>query len=123
MMRRSSLAVLSLAAKAALTLFGLLLVTFLIARVVPIDPVLAVVGDRASSETYARVRAEMGLDRPVAVPFIRYVGALARGDLGQSALTRQPVIEDIARFFPATFELATVATLLGLVFGLPVGGW
>ncbi len=122
-MRRLPHALLSLAAKAALTLFGLLLVTFLIARVVPIDPVLAVVGDRASSETYARVRAEMGLDRPVAVQFIRYVDALARGDLGQSALTRDPVIEDIARFFPATFELATVATVLGLVFGVPMGVW
>ena len=121
MWRRSFLAFLSLAAKAALTLFGLLLVTFLIARVVPIDPVLAVVGDRASSETYARVRAEMGLDRPLAVQFGRYVAMLARGELGQSALTREPVTEDIARFFPATLELATAATLLGLVFGVPAG--
>ncbi|HXQ52728.1 MAG TPA: ABC transporter permease [Stellaceae bacterium] len=114
-------AMLSLGAKAALTLFGLLLVTFLIARVVPIDPVLAVVGDRASSETYARVRAEMGLDRPVAVQFGRYVTMLAEGDLGQSALTRAKVADDIARFFPATLELATVATLIGLVLGIPAG--
>jgi peptide/nickel transport system permease protein len=120
-MRRTSLALLSLAAKAALTLFGLLLVTFLIARVVPIDPVLAVVGDRASSETYARIRAEIGLDRPLAVQFGRYVAMVVHGELGQSALTREPVTEDVARFFPATFELATVATLLGLAFGVPMG--
>jgi peptide/nickel transport system permease protein len=120
-LHRTFLALLSLAAKAALTLFGLLLVTFLIARVVPIDPVLAVVGDRASSETYAQARAEMGLDRPLAVQFGRYVAMLAQGELGQSALTREPVIEDIARFFPATFELATVATLLGLALGVPAG--
>ncbi len=118
---RTFLALLSLGAKAALTLFGLLLVTFLIARVVPVDPVLAVVGDRASSETYARVRAEMGLDRPVAVQFARYVAMLATGDLGQSALTREPVTSDIARFFPATLELATAATLIGLVLGVPAG--
>jgi peptide/nickel transport system permease protein len=121
MLRRFSLEILSLAGKAALTLGGLLLVTFLIARVVPVDPVLAVVGDRASSETYARVRAEMGLDRPVAVQFGRYVMMLAKGELGTSALTREPVIDDIARFFPATLELATAATLIGLVLGVPMG--
>ena len=121
MMRRTALALLSLAAKAALTLFGLLVVTFLIARVVPVDPVLAVVGDRASSEVYARARAEMGLDRPVAVQFWRYAVMVAHGELGRSALTRSPVIDDIARFFPATIELATVATLLGLLLGVPAG--
>lgn len=106
---------------AALTLFGLLLVTFLIARVVPVDPVLAVVGDRASTAVYVRVRAEMGLDRPLAVQFGRYLATVARGDLGRSALTRNKVTADIRRFFPATIELASVATLLGLVLGVPMG--
>jgi peptide/nickel transport system permease protein len=118
---RTAAALAALAAKAAVTLLGLLLVTFLIARVVPIDPVLAVVGDRASAETYARVRAEMGLDRPVAVQFARYVGMLARGELGRSALTRSPVTHDVARFLPATLELATAATLIGLALGIPAG--
>jgi peptide/nickel transport system permease protein len=121
MMRRIAASLGALLVKAALTLFGLLLVTFLIARVVPIDPVLAVVGDRASPETYARVRAAMGLDRPVAVQFWRYGEMVASGDLGNSALTRSPVTQDIARFFPATLELATAATLLGLLFGIPAG--
>jgi peptide/nickel transport system permease protein len=121
MIRRTFLALVSLATKAALTLAGLLVVTFLVARVVPIDPVLAVVGDRASPETYARVRAEMGLDRPIAVQFGRYVAMLASGRLGLSALTREPVTEDLARFFPATLELATVATLIGIVLGVPAG--
>ncbi len=111
----------ALAVKAGLTLLGLLLVTFLIARVVPIDPVLAVVGDRAPPEVYRRVRAEMGLDQPVAVQFWRYGEMVVRGDLGNSALTRSPVTSDIARFFPATLELATAATLLGLVLGVPAG--
>jgi peptide/nickel transport system permease protein len=106
---------------AALTLLGLLLATFLIGRVVPIDPVLAVVGDRASAETYARVRAEMALDQPTLVQFWRYVLMVAHGDLGRSALTRSPVVADILRCFPATLELATAATVLGVLLGVPAG--
>ncbi len=59
---------------AVLTLFGLLLATFLIARVVPIDPAIAILGDRASPSSYAAVRKELGLDRPLYVQFGRYVG-------------------------------------------------
>jgi peptide/nickel transport system permease protein len=110
-----------LLATVGLTLLGLLLVTFLIARVVPIDPVLAVVGDRASSAVYARVRAEMGLDQPVWVQFARYGAMVVHGDFGRSALTRSPVTADIRRFFPATIELATLATLIGLFLGVPAG--
>ena len=121
MTKRLATSLASLALKAALTLGGLLLVTFLIARVVPIDPVLAVVGDRASTEVYQRVRSEMGLDRPVAVQFWRYASMLAQGELGRSALTRSPVSEDVGRFFPATIELATTATLIGLMLGIPAG--
>jgi peptide/nickel transport system permease protein len=108
-------------ATAALTLFGLLLATFLIARVVPIDPVLSVVGDRASAATYARTRIEMGLDQPLAVQFGRYLAMVAQGNFGRSAVTRSPIMDDIARFFPATIELATIATLLGLLLGVPAG--
>lgn len=112
---------LRLAASILLTLFGLLLATFLIARVVPIDPVLAVVGDRASAETYQRVRSELGLDQPLYVQFWRYLVMVLHGDFGRSVLTRNLVIDDIARFLPATIELATAATLLGVVLGIPLG--
>ncbi len=114
-------AVLRLAGSVVLTLFGLLLATFLIARVVPIDPVLAVVGDRASAETYQRVRAELGLDQALYVQFYRYLAMVLHGDFGRSVLTRNPVIDDIARFLPATVELATLATLLGVMLGVPAG--
>ena len=114
-------AALRLAASVLLTLFGLLLATFLIARVVPIDPVLAVVGDRASAETYQRVRSELGLDHPLYVQFWRYLVLVLHGDFGRSVLTRNPVIEDIARFLPATVELATTATLIGVALGIPAG--
>ena len=112
---------LRLVASVLLTLFGLLLATFLIARVVPIDPVLAVVGDRASAETYQRVRLELGLDQPIYVQFYRYMAMVLHGDFGRSVLTRNLVIEDIARFLPATVELATLATLLGVALGIPAG--
>ncbi len=105
----------------ALTLLGLLLVTFLIGRVVPIDPVLAAVGDRASADTYARVRQELGLDLPLWQQFLRYVGDVLRGDLGHSVLTARPVLEDVARVFPATLELATAAVTLGVLVGVPAG--
>jgi peptide/nickel transport system permease protein len=105
----------------ALTFLGLLLVTFLIGRVVPIDPVLAAVGDRAPAEVYERVRRELGLDRPLPEQFGRYVSQVVRADFGRSVLTSNPVLVDIKRFFPATLELATVATLIGVLFGVPMG--
>jgi len=118
---RSAAGVLRLAVSVLFTLFGLLLATFLIARVVPIDPVLAVVGDRASAETYQRVRIELGLDQPLYVQFWRYIVMVLHGDFGRSVLTRNPVVADIARFLPATVELATTATLIGVALGIPAG--
>jgi peptide/nickel transport system permease protein len=110
-----------LALTLAVTFLGLLLVTFLIGRVVPIDPVLAVVGDRASAEVYEKARIAMGLDLPLWRQFLNYVGAVLQGDFGTSVLTSRPVLEDIARVFPATLELATVATILGVLLGVPMG--
>ncbi len=106
-----------------ITLFGLVLITFLIGRVVPIDPVLAVVGDRAPQDVYERTRREMGLDRPLPEQFLRYTGQLAQGDLGRSVMTSNRVATDIARFFPATLELATIALMLATVVGVPLGVW
>ncbi len=105
----------------AVTFFGLLLVTFLIARVVPIDPVLAIVGERASPETYQAAYKALGLDRPLYEQFFVYVGKVLQGDLGDSLLTARPVLEDITRVFPATLELATLATIIGVAMGIPGG--
>jgi peptide/nickel transport system permease protein len=112
---------LGLIASVAVTLLGLLLVTFLIGRVVPIDPLLAIVGDRATADTYSRLRVELGLDLPLWRQFLRYLAAVAQGDLGQSILTSRPVLEDVLRVFPATLELATVAVVLGAALGVPAG--
>ena len=109
------------AATVALTFLGLLLVTFLIGRVVPIDPVLAAVGDRAPAEVYERVRLELGLDKPLWLQFWLYIAKVVQGDFGSSVLTSNLVIDDIKRVFPATLELATVATLMGVALGIPAG--
>jgi peptide/nickel transport system permease protein len=103
------------------TFMGLLAVTFFIGRVVPIDPVLAAVGDRASAESYAQARRELGLDRPLYQQFLIYASKALRGDFGKSVLTSNAVIDDIKRVFPATFELATLAALLGVLVGVPAG--
>ncbi|WBU58411.1 ABC transporter permease [Paracoccus sediminicola] len=104
-----------------LTLLGLLLVTFIIGRVMPIDPVLKVVGDRATQAQYDAAYQAMGLDRPLIVQFMTYIGDVLQGDFGRSISTGQPVIEDIKRVFPATVELATLGTLIGVLIGVPLG--
>jgi len=98
-----------------------LLVTFLIGRVVPIDPVLAVVGDRAPPDVYEHARVALGLNLPLWRQFLIYLEHVLRGDFGTSVLTSRPVIEDIVRVFPATLELATVATIIGVLLGVPMG--
>lgn len=105
----------------AITIFGLLLVTFLIARVMPIDPVLAVVGDRAPADVYEKARLDLGLDKPLWQQFAIYIGKVFSGDLGTSVLTAQKVTDDIRTVFPATLELATLGTLIGVVIGVPFG--
>ncbi|MDO9524407.1 MAG: ABC transporter permease [Gemmobacter sp.] len=105
----------------ALTFLGLLAITFVIGRVVPIDPVLAVVGDRASQATYDAARAAMGLDDPMIVQFARYVWGVMQFDLGVSVSTNRPVAQDLARVFPATLEMATLGILIGVVVGVPMG--
>lgn len=109
-------------ASVPVTLFGLVLVTFLIGRVMPTDPVLAIVGDRATQEVVDQTRLEMGLDKPLVVQFGIYLEKLAQGDLGRSVMTSHPVTQDIARFFPATMELATVAIIVATLIGVPLGG-
>ncbi len=105
----------------AATVFGLLLVTFIIGRVVPIDPVLAIVGDRATQAQIDETRTALGLDLPLWQQFGIYAGNALQGDLGTSIRTGEPVLTAVGRAFPATLELATLATLLGVVFGVPAG--
>jgi peptide/nickel transport system permease protein len=110
-------------ATVALTYLGLLAVTFFIGRVIPVDPALAIVGDRAPEHVVQRVREELGLNEPLPVQFAMYVGKALQGDFGTSVLTSQPVWLDIVKTFPATFELATCGILIGAGLGIPLGVW
>jgi len=105
----------------ALTFLGLLAITFFIGRVIPIDPVLAVVGDRATQAVYEAARVAMGLDQPLPIQFINYVGNVLTGDLGRSVSTGRAVVDDLSRFFPATLEMATLGILIGVALGVPLG--
>ena len=105
----------------ALTILGLLLITFIIGRVVPIDPVLAIIGENASQGVYERTRLELGLDRPLYVQFGKFITKAVTGDFGVSVLTARPVLDDLKRVFPATIELATLATLIVVLVGVPLG--
>ena len=102
-------------------MLGLLFVTFFIGRVMPIDPVLAVVGERATQDQYHAAYLELGLDRTLVVQFSYYVWDVIHGDFGMSLLTARPVSQDIARVFPATMELATIGIIFGIVLGVPLG--
>ncbi len=107
----------------ATTLLGLLVVTFVISRMLPADPVLAVVGDHASETTIAAARVRLGLDKPLLVQFWIYISDVLQGDLGQSIRTSRPIGEELMRVFPATLELATLGTIIGVIIGIPLGVW
>ena len=104
-----------------LTLFGLLLVTFSLSALSPVDRVLQIVGDHASQSTYDQVRHQLGLDQPLPVQFWHYLVNLAHGDLGIASATGQPVLHDLLAVFPATLELATLALIVGAVLGIVAG--
>ncbi|MCA0255380.1 MAG: ABC transporter permease [Proteobacteria bacterium] len=116
-----TLAVAGFLATVLTTFLGLLAVTFFIGRVVPIDPALAIVGDRAPAHVVERVREELGLNLPLWQQFFIYVRQALSGEFGTSVLTTNPVMEDIKRVFPATMELATIGTIIGAIFGVPLG--
>ncbi|WP_281260120.1 ABC transporter permease [Oceaniglobus roseus] len=103
------------------TMLGLLFVTFIIGRVMPVDPVISVIGERATAEQYQAAYQAMGLDKPLIVQFGVYLWDVLHFDFGMSLLNARPVAEDIARVFPATLELATVGIFIGIVLGVPLG--
>jgi ABC-type dipeptide/oligopeptide/nickel transport system permease component len=100
-------------------LLGIAAVTFGLSRATGVDPVIAIVGERAMEDpaVVAAARAQWGLDQPVAVQFLRYVANAAQGDFGTSFRTRRAVGADIAERLPATLELVTAAVLLGTLLG------
>jgi peptide/nickel transport system permease protein len=118
---RSASAAARLAGTVAITLLGLAALTFFIGRVMPVDPVTALVGDQADRETYRAVYAQLGLDKPLPVQFAYYLRDIVTGNFGTAITTGHPVIEDIRRVFPATLELATLSLIAGVLIGVPLG--
>jgi peptide/nickel transport system permease protein len=102
-------------------LVGLLIVTFLISHVAPGDPASLAAGPDAPPEMVEQIRHEYGLDKPLPVQFVLYLEGILHGQLGQSVRTGHPVTEDLAEFFPATFELVTVSMLIAILLGIPLG--
>lgn len=107
----------------AVTLFGLFVLTFVLGRMLPTDPVIAIIGDNAGPEAYDIVRAELGLDKPLYTQFFIYVTDMVQFDFGRAIETGNLVTEDLARVFPATIELATFALIIGTGLGIPLGVW
>lgn len=105
----------------AFVVAGVAIVTFTISHLIPGDPAQLIAGDKASAETLAHVRQELGLDKPVTQQFVLYVKQLLSGDLGNSLRTRRPVATDIALFLPATLELGITALLMAILIGVPLG--
>ncbi len=103
------------------TLFGVLVVTFLLLYVAPGDPVQEMVGERADSATIARLRKELRLDEPISSQFVHYVGGVLHGDLGTSYITRRPILQDVLDRFPKTLLLAGTAMLFASIAGITIG--
>ena len=104
-----------------LTIFGVILITFILVRVIPSDPAAQWVGGRATPKQVAAAREELGLDKPVYVQFEHYIKDLLRGNLGYSLMTHQPVVEELKKRFPATLELVFISCIIALLIGIPLG--
>ncbi|MBI4786515.1 MAG: ABC transporter permease [Chloroflexi bacterium] len=103
------------------TLFGISLLTFILLRWIPGDPIQTMLGERATAEQVARYRAANGLDAPIPIQYWRYAENLARGDWGRSITTNLPVLTELAQRLPATIELGLAAMLIACALGIPMG--
>lgn len=109
------------AASLLFVLFGLAILIFVIARIVPGDPARIALGPMATPEQVLELRTEMGLDEPFIIQLGTYLSGLAQGDLGKSLLTSRPVMDDIFAALPATFELVLFTIILQVIISIPLG--
>lgn len=100
---------------------GLSILIFTLARVIPGRPARLALGPRASDEAVQQLRRQMGLDQPIWSQYIDYMGGLLHGDLGQSLVSNRNVATDLVEYFPATFELTTLAMGIAILVGVPLG--
>ncbi|MCG8564395.1 MAG: ABC transporter permease subunit, partial [Desulfobacterales bacterium] len=101
---------------------GITLLTFSLIHLIPGDPVELRAGERGiTPERHAQLKAEMGLDQPLYVQYLKYLNGIFHGDLGESFVTKRPILEEFLTLFPATVELSFCAMIIAVAIGLPVG--
>jgi len=105
----------------AVVLFGVACIVFVIAHLIPADPVGALLGGNAPAHVVDEMRAKLGYDQPLIVQFGRFISGAVRADFGTSLRTNKPVMEDIMYYFPATMELALVAIIISIFLGITLG--
>jgi peptide/nickel transport system permease protein len=103
------------------SLIGVVIVTFLLTRALPGDPAAYFAGPAATTEAIQQIRVKLGLDKPLYIQFVRYVEDLARGDLGNSLTTGQPVGHEIKTRLPASAELTLLGLIVSVVIAVPLG--
>jgi peptide/nickel transport system permease protein len=108
---------------AVITLLAVLTLVFFVIRVLPGDPTVVILGDQASAQSIALLRERMGLDQPIALQYLQFLGGALRGDWGTSLVSGRPVIQEVLNVLPHTLKLTAVALILGVVLGLPAGVW
>lgn len=113
--------ILSRLAQVPITLIGVVTLTFIILRVMPGDPAAAFLGDQASPESIAIMRAKFGLDKPLHVQYLDTLIGIFTGDLGRSFTTNRPVLSEIFSVFPETVTLAVAALLISSTLGVAIG--
>lgn len=104
-----------------LVLFGLAILIFVIARIVPGDPARIALGPLATADQVAELRTEMGLDQSFPIQLWTYLSGLVQGDLGKSLLTSRPVMDDLLAALPATFELVIFTLFVQIIISIPLG--
>lgn len=104
-----------------IVMLGVALITFFLTRVIPSDPAAKWVGPRATAEQIAKATIELGLDQPLHVQFVKYMGDLVQGNLGVSLRTRRPIMLELQENLPATIELVFISTIAAVFIGIPLG--
>lgn len=105
------------------TLLAVLTLVFVIVRIVPGDPALVILGDQATPEAAAALRARLGLDRPLWEQYLAFLGSALTGDLGTSMVTGRPILDEVAAVLPHTVDLTLAAMAFGIATGVPLGIW
>jgi ABC-type dipeptide/oligopeptide/nickel transport system permease component len=105
------------------TLLAVLTLVFVIVRIVPGDPALVILGDQATPEAAAAVRARLGLDRSLWVQYFDFITRALSGDFGRSMVTGRPIVDEVAAVLPHTVDLTLASMVFGIVTGVPLGIW